>query len=103
MIYTTEIRTILEKLGITEPILPTRRNILRVLDEKGLVKICQIVKALKTPRTTIYDNLKRLKQKGYVEDILGDKPNPGEPGRPPKLWRIVNKNEISSDGSLDHN
>jgi len=50
--------------------------------EKG-----SLMKLLKKPRTTVYDNLKKLEKHGIVERITK---NDGSKGRPLRYWKLKN-------------
>ena len=64
---------------------PIQFKLIDILERKGGKNRDELVALLKTPRTTIYDNLIKLEKKGIVDVI--EKHN-GKRGRPIKFWKI---------------
>jgi predicted ArsR family transcriptional regulator len=60
-------------------------NILDYLNDIGAASRRQLVEVLETPRTTVYDNLEGLEEKGLVERF---KVHNGQQGRPMTYWRL---------------
>lgn len=66
---------------------PTQKEEIELLDfsEEGKERR-EIVKELKRPRSTIYDNLVKLEKKGFVKRY---KQHNGKVGRPIKVWKLT--------------
>ena len=62
-----------------------QHNLVKVLTERGPLTRKELVAILNTPRTTIYDNLLKLKKRKFVERF--EKHN-GKRGRPYIFWQI---------------
>ncbi|MCP6718700.1 MAG: hypothetical protein KJI71_00525 [Patescibacteria group bacterium] len=63
---------------------PVQYNILKFLKKYGAQTRRQLVKNLRAPRTTVYDNLIKLQKKKYVEKFSR---NDGNRGRPLVYWK----------------
>lgn len=61
-------------------------QIIRILETKGPMTRNEIVKELKSPRTTIYDNLARLQRLNILQKFNR---NNGMIGRPVVYWQIA--------------
>jgi predicted ArsR family transcriptional regulator len=70
---------------IKEYLSPIQFNLIKTLKKIGPLTRKELVKELKTPRTTIYDNLIKLQKKKVVEKFSR---NNGKRGRPLIFWRI---------------
>ncbi|MBD3193806.1 MAG: hypothetical protein GF317_02045 [Candidatus Lokiarchaeota archaeon] len=64
---------------------PLQLKLIKTLDQQGPQTRKQLVNSLKTPRTTIYDNLVKLQKNRVVEKFSR---NNGKRGRPKVYWRI---------------
>ena len=64
---------------------PIQFNLIKVLKEVGPLTRKVLVKELKTPRTTIYDNLVKLQKRKLIEKFSR---NNGERGRPLVFWKF---------------
>lgn len=71
-------------------LLPVQFNLLITLIKEGPMTRRDLVKQLKTPRTTIYDNLVKLQKKKIVEKFTR---NCGDRGRPLVIWKIKESKE----------
>ena len=60
-------------------------EIISLLEEEGSLNRRSLVRKLSVPRTTIYDNLKRLQKRKIVEKFSK---KIGCRGRPPIFWRL---------------
>ncbi|MEJ2250538.1 MAG: hypothetical protein P8Y97_12910 [Candidatus Lokiarchaeota archaeon] len=67
---------------------PLQFNLIKKLESDGPLTRRQLVRQLKTPRTTIYDNLVKLQQRKIVEKFSR---NNGKRGRPRIFWKIKSK------------
>jgi len=67
---------------------PLQYNLIKTLKNDGPLTRKQLVNELKTPRTTIYDNLVKLQKQKAVEKFSR---NNGKRGRPRVYWKISNK------------
>jgi len=65
---------------------PLQFNLIKKLKEEGPLTRRQLVNQLRTPRTTIYDNLVKLQKKKVVEKFSR---NNGKRGRPKVYWKIL--------------
>lgn len=70
----------------------TMRKIINVLEIRDLTRK-DIVNEIGLARTTIYDNLKKLKDSSIVDNYSI---NNGV-GRPLVYWKLINKNEVRND------
>jgi len=66
---------------------PIQYNLIRTLKNVGPITRKDLVKQLKTPRTTIYDNLIKLQMRKLIEKYSR---NDGKRGRPLVFWRLKN-------------
>ena len=64
---------------------PIQNNLIKVLEKTGAITRRDLVKQLKTPRTTVYDNLIKLQKRKLVEKFTR---NDGNRGRPLVLWKL---------------
>ena len=60
-------------------------NLIKTLKSIGPLTRRELVKELKTPRTTIYDNLLKLKKRKIIEKFSR---NDGKRGRPLIFWKL---------------
>lgn len=65
---------------------PLQLNLIKTLKNNGASTRRQLVKQLKTPRTTIYDNLVKLKKKELVKKFSR---NNNKQGRPKVYWDLL--------------
>ncbi len=65
---------------------PIQYNLIKLLKNGGPLTRKDIVNHLKTPRTTIYDNLNKLQKRRVVEKYSR---NNGKRGRPNVYWRLI--------------
>jgi predicted ArsR family transcriptional regulator len=65
---------------------PLQLNLIKTLKSNGASTRRQLVKQLKTPRTTIYDNLVKLKKKELVKKFSR---NNNKQGRPKVYWDLL--------------
>ncbi|MFX0080140.1 MAG: hypothetical protein ACFE94_00135 [Candidatus Hodarchaeota archaeon] len=78
--------TIIEKFSESKDFLsPIQYNLLKTLDTIGPSTRKDLVKQLKTPRTTIYDNLVKLQKRKLIEKFSR---NDGKRGRPLVFWKL---------------
>ncbi len=63
---------------------PIQYNLIRTLENIGPLTRKDLVKQLKTPRTTIYDNLIKLQKIKLIEKFSR---NDGQRGRPLVFWK----------------
>ena len=68
-----------------ESVLLLKGRILKLLDEKGALPRKEIVKALNTPRSTVYDNLLQLQKRKIVEKFSRSN---GKRGRSVVYWKL---------------
>jgi len=66
---------------------PIQFNLLKTLKAIGPLTRRDLVKELKSPRTTIYDNLVKLQKRKVIEKFSR---NDGKRGRPLVFWKIKN-------------
>lgn len=66
-----------------------RKQIYMYLIQKGPRSRFNISTVLSTPRSTAFDNLKKLEEQGFLERI--DNPEHEGRGRPQILWSVVKK------------
>ncbi len=66
---------------------PLQNSLIRILENGGPITRRELVKVLKTPRTTIYDNLLKLQKKKVIEKFSR---NSGRRGRPLVFWKLTN-------------
>ncbi|MFX1389641.1 MAG: hypothetical protein ACFE9Z_06200 [Promethearchaeota archaeon] len=66
---------------------PIQFNLIKTLKDIGPLTRRELVQELKTPRTTIYDNLLKLQKRKVIEKFSR---NDGKRGRPLIFWRIKN-------------
>lgn len=71
----------------------TMKKIIDILKKNDLTRR-DLVKEIELPRTTIYDNLKKLKDSSVVDNYSR---NEGNTGRPLVYWKLINKNEVRND------
>lgn len=64
---------------------PIQSNLIKTLKEIGPVTRRKLVKELRTPRTTIYDNLIKLQKRRLIEKFSR---NDGKRGRPLVFWKL---------------
>ena len=64
---------------------PIQYNLIRTLENIGPLTRKDLVKQLKTPRTTIYDNLIKLQKIKLIEKFSR---NDGQRGRPLVFWKM---------------
>ena len=64
---------------------PTQHNLIKILRNGGPLTRRDLVNQLKTPRTTIYDNLIKLQKRKVVEKFIK---NSGKRGRPLVFWKL---------------
>jgi len=64
---------------------PIQYNLIKTLENLGPVTRRELVKQLKTPRTTIYDNLIKLQKRRIIEKFTR---NNGKRGRPLVFWKL---------------
>ena len=65
---------------------PIQNNLIRVLENKGPLTRRELVKELKTARTTIYDNLVKLQKLKHIQKFTR---NNGNRGRPLVFWELM--------------
>ncbi|MFX1418482.1 MAG: hypothetical protein ACFE9N_06140 [Promethearchaeota archaeon] len=71
--------------GSKEYLSPIQFNLIKTLKNVGPLTRRDLVKELKTPRTTIYDNLLKLQKRKIIEKFSR---NNGKRGRPLIFWRF---------------
>ena len=76
-----------ENFNSKEYLSPIQFNLIKTLSKEGPLTRRELVSQLKTPRTTIYDNLIKLQKKKVVEKFSR---NEGKRGRPLVFWKIKN-------------
>jgi len=64
---------------------PIQMNLIKTLGNQGPITRRELVIQLKTPRTTIYDNLLKLQKRKVVEKFTR---NNGTRGRPLVHWKL---------------
>jgi predicted ArsR family transcriptional regulator len=64
---------------------PIQHNLIKTLRNIGPLTRRDLVTQLKTPRTTIYDNLIKLQKRKVVEKFIK---NSGKRGRPLVFWKL---------------
>ncbi len=64
---------------------PLQNNLIKILEKDGPITRKELVRTLKIPRTTIYDNLLKLQRRKLIEKFSR---NNGRRGRPLVFWRI---------------
>ena len=64
---------------------PIQYNLIKTLKVIGPITRRDLVKELKTPRTTIYDNLVKLQKRRLIEKLSR---NDGKRGRPLVFWKL---------------
>ena len=64
---------------------PIQNNLIKTLKNVGPLTRRDLVKQLKTPRTTIYDNLIKLQERKVVEKFTR---NDRKRGRPLVFWKV---------------
>ena len=65
---------------------PLQLNLIKTLKKNGASTRRELVNQLKTPRTTIYDNLVKLKKKQLVKKFSR---NNNKQGRPKVYWDLL--------------
>jgi predicted transcriptional regulator len=65
---------------------PLQINLIKTLEKNGALTRRELVKQLKRPRTTIYDNLVKLKKKELVKKYSR---NNNKQGRPKVYWDLL--------------
>jgi len=70
-----------------EYLTPIQYNLIKTLENGGPYTRKALVKELKTPRTTIYDNLLKLQKRKFIEKFSR---NNGMRGRPLVFWKLKN-------------
>jgi len=79
-------RIVIEKdFEFKEYLTPIQYNLIKALQNGGPSTRKALVKELKTPRTTIYDNLLKLQKRKYIEKFSR---NTGMKGRPLVFWKL---------------
>lgn len=71
--------------NLKEYLSPIQFNLIKALKEVGPLTRRDLVKELKTPRTTIYDNLVKLQKRKLIEKFSR---NSGGRGRPLVFWKF---------------
>ena len=66
---------------------PIQYNLIKMLENTGPLTRKDLVRQLKTPRTTIYDNLIKLQMRKLIEKYSR---NDGKRGRPLVFWKLKN-------------
>jgi len=66
---------------------PIQYNLIKTLKDEGPLTRRDLVKELKIPRTTIYDNLVKLQKRRLIEKFSR---TDGKRGRPLIFWKIKN-------------
>ena len=66
---------------------PIQYNLIKTLKDEGPLTRRDLVKELKIPRTTIYDNLVKLQKRKLIEKFSR---TDGKRGRPLIFWKIKN-------------
>ncbi|MFX1321232.1 MAG: hypothetical protein ACFFAQ_06255 [Promethearchaeota archaeon] len=74
-----------EMLNSKEYLSPIQYNLIKTLAKTGPLTRRDLVNQLRTPRTTIYDNLIQLQKRRMVDKFTR---NDGRRGRPLVLWKI---------------
>jgi predicted ArsR family transcriptional regulator len=64
---------------------PIQSNLLKTLELTGPLTRKDLVNQLKTPRTTIYDNLVQLQKRKLIEKFTRSN---GKRGRPLVFWKV---------------
>ncbi len=64
---------------------PIQYNLMKALKDEGPLTRRDLVKELKIPRTTIYDNLVKLQKRKLIEKFSR---NDGKRGRPLIFWKF---------------
>jgi len=64
---------------------PIQSNLLKTLEITGPLTRKDLVNQLKTPRTTIYDNLVQLQKRKLIEKFTRSN---GKRGRPLVFWKV---------------
>lgn len=64
---------------------PLQQNLIKILNREGPLTRKELVIQLRTPRTTIYDNLLKLQKRKVVEKFIR---NNSTRGRPLVFWKI---------------
>jgi len=64
---------------------PIQSNLMKTLKDDGPLTRRDLVKELKIPRTTIYDNLVKLQKRKLIEKFSR---NDGKRGRPLIFWKF---------------
>ncbi|MHA1883975.1 MAG: hypothetical protein ACW96S_02900, partial [Promethearchaeota archaeon] len=64
---------------------PIQSNLLKTLEVTGPLTRKDLVNQLKTPRTTIYDNLVQLQKRKLIEKFTRSN---GKRGRPLVFWKV---------------
>ena len=79
-------QTIVDKnFDSKEYLSPIQFNLIKTLSKWGPLTRRELVSQLRTPRTTIYDNLLKLQKKKVVEKFSRSE---GKRGRPLVFWKI---------------
>ena len=63
---------------------PTQIDLIRIFNEKETLARKELVAELKAPRTTIFDNLEKLRHKKVIDKFISKE---GKRGRPTTFWR----------------
>lgn len=74
-----------KNFSLKEYLTPIQFNLIKTLKEVGPSTRKELVKELKTPRTTIYDNLVKLQKRKLIEKFSR---NNGRRGRPLIFWKF---------------
>ena len=75
-----------ENIDIKELLTPIQNRIIQLLGKDGPLPRKDIVKSLKIPRSTIYDNLLKLQKRKVLKKFTK---NNGKRGRPFVLWALM--------------
>ena len=79
-------KLLISELERKEFFTPLQNNLIQLLESNGPITRRELVKTLKVPRTTIYDNLLKLQKKKMIEKFSRSS---GKRGRPLVFWRIT--------------
>jgi predicted ArsR family transcriptional regulator len=71
--------------GTNDFLSPIQFNLIKTLKDEGPLTRRDLVKELKIPRTTIYDNLVKLQKRKMIEKFSR---NDGKRGRPLIFWKF---------------
>ncbi|MHA1478602.1 MAG: hypothetical protein ACTSPU_10425 [Promethearchaeota archaeon] len=74
-----------DEINSKEYLTPIQYNLIKKLQNNGPSTRRDLVNVLKSPRTTIYDNLLKLQKRKLIEKFTR---NNGMRGRPLVFWRL---------------